>query len=95
MDLFLRRVIHPQSRDNYRVVVKDGGDEIEVGSIGVRFDGWSWGIDTAIPMRDVEAEGTGIDRKDCMKQFRRAWDRFASDPARLAALLDVKRRRLR
>jgi hypothetical protein len=43
MDLFLRRVIHPQSRDNYRVVVKDGGDEIEVGSIGVRFDGWSWG----------------------------------------------------
>ena len=43
MDLFLRKVIHPQAHDNYRVVVRDG-DEIEIGSIGVQFDGWTWGI---------------------------------------------------
>jgi hypothetical protein len=74
MDLFLRREIHPQSRDNYRVVLKEDGDEIEIGSIGVQFDGWAWGIDTVVPMREVEAEGTGKDRADCMRQFRAAWD---------------------
>jgi hypothetical protein len=31
MDLFLRKVIHPQARDNYRVIVKDEGLEVEVG----------------------------------------------------------------
>jgi hypothetical protein len=35
MDLFLRKENHPQASDNYRVVVRDAGDEIEVGSIGV------------------------------------------------------------
>jgi hypothetical protein len=94
MDLFLRKVIHPQAHDNYRVVVRDG-DEIEIGSIGVQFDGWTWGIDTVIPMRDVDAQGDGKDRKDCMRQFRAAWDRFSSDPARLTEFLDVKRKRLR
>jgi hypothetical protein len=47
---------------------------IEIGSIGVQFDGWAWGIDTAIPMKEVEAQGIGKDRKDCMRQFRAAWD---------------------
>jgi hypothetical protein len=54
MDLFLRKVIHPQAHDNYRVVLLDDGDEIEIGSIGVQ--GWHWGVDTAIPMRSLEAE---------------------------------------
>jgi hypothetical protein len=40
MDLFLRKVIHPQARDNYRVIVKHDGLEIEVGSIGMQFEGW-------------------------------------------------------
>jgi hypothetical protein len=80
--LFLRKVIHPSAGDNYRVVVHDG-DEIEIGSIGRQFDGWTWGIDCVIPMRDEETEGSGKDRKDCMRQFRAAWDRFSSDPARL------------
>jgi len=93
MDLFLRKVIHPQAHDNYRVVVRDG-DEIEIGSIGIQFDGWAWGIDTAIPMREVDGQDTGTDRKDCMRQFRAAWDRFSSDPARLTEFLEVKRKRL-
>jgi hypothetical protein len=95
MDLFLRKVIHAQAHDNYRVVLKDDGDEIEIGSIGVQFEGWSWGIDTAIPMKETEAQGTGKDRADCMRQFRAAWDRLGSDPARLTEFLEVKRRRPR
>jgi hypothetical protein len=94
MDPFLRKVIHSAARDNYRVVVRDG-DEIEIGSIGVQFDGWTWGIDTVIPMRDVDAQGAGKDRADCMKQFRAAWDRFSSDPARLTEFLEMKRKRVR
>jgi hypothetical protein len=94
MDLFLRKVIHPQAHDNYRVVVRDGG-EIEIGSIGVQFDGWAWGIDTAIPMREAEIQGTGKDRADCIRQFRAAWDRIAADPARLTEFLKVKRKRPR
>jgi hypothetical protein len=42
MDLFLRKVIHPQARDNYRVLLKDDGLEIEVDSIGVQHQGWVW-----------------------------------------------------
>jgi hypothetical protein len=95
MDLFLREVIHPQAPDNYRVILKDDGTEIEIGSIGAQFDGWAWGIDTANPMREVDGQGTGTDRKDCMRQFRAAWDRFSSDPARLAEFLQVKRKRPR
>jgi len=94
MDLFLRKVIHPQAHDNYRVVVRDG-DEIEIGSIGMQFDGWTWGIDTVVPIREVEAEGAGKDRADCMRQFRAAWDRFSSDPARLTEFLKMKRKRPR
>jgi hypothetical protein len=40
MDLFLRKVTHSAAPDNYRVVVRDGA-EIEIGSIGRQFDGWS------------------------------------------------------
>jgi hypothetical protein len=94
MDLFLRKVIHPQAHDNYRVLVNDDGDEIEIGSIGVQFEGWHWGIDAAIPLRDLEIAGNGKDRKDCMRQFRAAWDRLSSDPARLTEFLTTKRKRL-
>jgi hypothetical protein len=62
MDLFLRKVIHPQARDNYRVIPKDDGVEIEVGSIGVQFDGWHWGIDSIVPMGEEDGEGSGKDR---------------------------------
>jgi hypothetical protein len=44
-------------------------------------------------MRDVY-HGTGVDRRDCMRQFRAAWDRFSADPARLVAFLEQKRKRL-
>jgi hypothetical protein len=70
MDLFLRKVIHPQAHDNYRVVVRDG-DEIEIGSIGIQFDGWAWGIDTAIPMKEVEAQGTGRTVRTACGSFAR------------------------
>jgi len=93
--LFLRKVIHPQAHDNYRVIVKDGGAEIEVGSIGIQHEGWVWGIDSVIPMRELDTEGSDKDRKDCMRKFRAAWDRFSADPARLTEFLDMKRKRSR
>ena len=34
MALYLRKVIHPQAHDNYRVILKREGDEVEIGSIG-------------------------------------------------------------
>ena len=101
MDLYLRKIHHPQARDNYRVMLKHDGDEIEIGSIGVQHQSnstkhvWHWGIDTVIPMRDIESEGTGTDRRDCMVKFRAAWDRFSADEARLAEFLEVKRKRLK
>jgi hypothetical protein len=95
MNLFLRKVIHPHADDRYRVILKDDGDDIQLGSIGVQFGVWRWGIDSVIPMRELETEGTGTDRKDCMRQFRAAWDRFSADPARLTGFLDMKRKRLR
>jgi hypothetical protein len=38
-----------------------------------------WGIDSVIPMRELETEGSGKDRNDCMRKFRAAWDRFSAD----------------
>jgi len=46
------------------VILKDDGVEIEVGSIGVQFDGWHWGIDSIVPMREEDGEGSGKDRAD-------------------------------
>jgi hypothetical protein len=98
MDLYLRKVIHPQAHDNYRVILKDDGLETEIGSIGIQrgsgaTEHWVWAIDTVIPMREVDAQGTGADRKDCMRQFRAAWERFSADPTRLIESLRAKRKR--
>jgi hypothetical protein len=54
MDLYLRKVIHPQARDNYGVLLKDEGLELEISSIGVQHGSgateyWAWGIDNVIP----------------------------------------------
>ena len=93
MDLYLRKVIHPQAHDNYRVILKCEDGEFEIGSIGIQHDGgWSWGIDTVIPMRTHQTQGKGKDRRDCMRQFRAAWERFASDKANLTEFLNAKRR---
>jgi hypothetical protein len=43
MELFLRKVVRPQAHDNYRVILKDDGVEIEVDSIGLQLGGWFWG----------------------------------------------------
>jgi hypothetical protein len=94
MELFLHRVIHPQAHDNYRVILKDDGVEIEVGSIGVQHGGWVSGIDNIVPMIGAETDGVGGDRKDCMRQFRAAWDRFSANPIRLSEFLEMKRKRL-
>ena len=55
MDLYLRKVIYNQSDpDGYRVILKDDGDKVEIGSISVQHSAggsWSWAIDTVIPMR--------------------------------------------
>src|SRR5215831_14927497 len=50
-------------------------------------------IDTVIPMRVLETQGKGKDRRDCMRRFRAAWDRFAADEANLIEFLNAKRRR--
>ena len=70
MDLYLRRVRHPQARESYRVIVKLHGEEVEIGSIGPQFGAWRCGIDTAIPMRDAVSQGDGTGLSDCMKQFK-------------------------
>jgi hypothetical protein len=77
MALYLRKVIHPQAHDNCRVILKLDEGEFEIGSIGIQHAG------TVIPVRSFETEGEGRDRKDCMRQFRAAWDRFAADEANL------------
>ena len=93
MNLYLRKVVHPQAHDNYRVILKREGDEVEIGSIGIQ-DGtaWRWGIDTVIPMRAHETQGKGKNRRDCMKQFKAAWERFAADEANLTEFLNAKRK---
>jgi len=99
MDLYLRKVIHPQARDNYRVVLKDYIPEVEIGSIGIQHgiggtEYWTWAIDNEIIMREAESQGCGKDRRDCMKQFRAAWEKFSADPARLTEFIQAKRKRL-
>ena len=69
--------------------------KVEVGSIGIQHEGWVWGIDNIVPMIGAETDGVGRDRKDCMRQFRAAWDRFSADSIRLSEFLDMKRKRLR
>jgi len=51
----------------------------------------TWAIDNVIPMRE---HGRGKDRRDCMNQFREAWEKFSADPARLTEFLREKRKRL-
>jgi hypothetical protein len=99
MDLFLRKVVHVQAKDNYRVILKTEEGEFEIGSIGIQYHAgadpvWNWGIDTVIPMRELEDEGQGKDRADCMKRFKAAWTKFASDEARLTEFLVAKRTRM-
>ena len=45
--LYLRKVVYPQSRDSYRVILKDDGEETEIGSVGVvntlgANSAWKW-----------------------------------------------------
>ena len=94
MNLYLRKVVHTQAHDNYRVILKLDEGEFEIGSIGIQHGAaWAWGIDTVIPMRAYEAQGEGSDRMDCMRQFKAAWERFAADEANLTEFLNAKRKR--
>ena len=83
-----RKVVHPQAHDNYRVILKCEGDEVEIGSIGIRHNGWSLGIDTVIAMRAHEIQGEGNGRRDCMRRFKAAWERFAADEVNLIEFLN-------
>ena len=98
MNLYLRKVIHSQAHDNYRVILKCEDGEFEIGSIGIQHAAgasyfWTWGIDTVFPMRTHQTQGKGKDRRDCMRQFKAAWERFAADEANLVEFLNMKRRR--
>lgn len=97
MPLFLR-LIPDLHRESYRVILKDEMGETELGSIAVTPTTggearWTWGIDSAIPMRERQTSGYGDDRKDCQKKFKAAWEAFASDPARLVEFMRMKRQR--
>ena len=98
MDLYLRKSEHGQrSPDIYRVILKDDGDEVEIGSISVQHSASAqyyskWAIDTVIPMRADQTQGRGTDRADCMRKFKEAWARFAADDANLTMFLAEKRR---
>ncbi|QQO30756.1 hypothetical protein JJC00_18910 [Bradyrhizobium diazoefficiens] len=97
MDLYLRKVRHPQAPNNYRVLVKFDGEELEVGSIGLQNftsddTAWTWGIDTVIPLRAFETQGRGADRRDCMAKFRTAWEKLSADSGLLAEFMVAKRR---
>jgi|SRR5579864_2998198 hypothetical protein len=76
MDLYLRKVIHPQARDNYRVVLKDYIPEVEIGSIGIQHgiggtEYWTLAIDNEIIMREAESQGRGKDRSSGMGEIQR------------------------
>jgi|tagenome__1003787_1003787.scaffolds.fasta_scaffold19213964_1 hypothetical protein len=81
MVLYLRKVVHQQARESYRVVLKDDASETEVGSIGPQHEAgavtrWVWAIDTVVPMREHEQTGYGTDLKDCQRQFKAAGDQI-------------------
>jgi hypothetical protein len=68
------------------VILKQDGEEIGLGSIGVQNltgarAGWRWGIDTVVPMRELESEGEGRDKADCMRQFKAAWQAVCVRPS--------------
>jgi hypothetical protein len=44
-------------------------------------------------MRVPETQRKGKDRRDCVRQFRAAWERFADDEANLIEFLNMKRKR--
>ena len=98
MDLYLRKSDLGQlGPEIYRVIPKDDGDEVEIGSISVQHsagarDYWKWAIDTVIPMRTHRTQGRGTDRSDCMRKFKEAWARFADDEANLTMFMAEKRR---
>ena len=59
MNLYLRKVVHTQAHDNYRVILKLDEGEFEIGSIGIQHGAaWRWGIDTVILMRVLETQGS-------------------------------------
>jgi hypothetical protein len=98
MDLYLRKVDHPQAKNSYRVVLRTDGEEFEIGSVGVQNTTgagsvWHWGIDTVIPMRELESGGEGSDRQDCAIRFKAAWQPFCKDRGRLEEFLAAKRKR--
>jgi hypothetical protein len=91
------KVIHPQARDNYRVILKDDGLEVEVGSIGIsarerRYRILGMGHRHRYPDAHAPDQGRGTDRADCMRWFKEAWERFAGDPANLTEFVAAKRR---
>jgi hypothetical protein len=98
VDLYLRKSEHgQQSPDIYRVILKDDGDAVEIGSISVQHSAsaqyyWKWAIDAVIPMRAFETSGRGTDRADCMRKFKEAWTKFVADEANLTMFLAEKRR---
>jgi hypothetical protein len=80
MNLYLRKVVDLQAHENYRVVLKLDGNEF-VGSIGIQHGAaWRWEIDTVIPMRVLETQGKGKNRRDCMRQFKAAFLRTYKCP---------------
>jgi len=47
-------------------------------------------MQTSAPMRVLKTQGKGKNRRDCMRQFKGAWERFAGDEANLVEFMNAK-----
>jgi hypothetical protein len=72
------------------VILKEDGVDIELGSIGVQHEGWVWGFDSVIPMRELETEGNGKDRRGTGSAVQRgpgSTERISRHEAEAAAMI--------
>ena len=80
----LRKVIHPQAHRNYRVIWKDDGAEIEIGSIGIQHGSgateyWAWDINAVLNASGsifrADYQGTRYTGSTGLSHKRKARDR--------------------
>ena len=89
MNLNLRKVIHPQAYDNYRVVLKLDGDEFEIGSTGIQH-GAAWIPSSRCSFwRSKERQ----EPQGLHAAVQGGLAAFAADEANLVEFLNAKRKR--
>jgi hypothetical protein len=76
-----RRVSRDLARDHLRL---DRASEVPISA----FSGAGLSSMPAGPTVNMTMDGDTITREDAMKQFRAAWDEFATDPDRVQQVID-------